>query len=63
MRNSGKAIVAIILTYIVTRVGYWLFKFDPLHSYGILLDFAIWVVVYSLIYWLVGKFAKPDTRS
>jgi hypothetical protein len=58
MSGYKRAIIAIILTYIITRMGYGLFKFYP-NQNGMILDFAIWVLTYSLVYWVIGRFAKP----
>lgn len=65
MTNTGKNFVSIIITFIVTRVGYWFFNFDPRNDFstvpGYAIDIAIWLVLFYLMVWIIGKIGKTDT--
>lgn len=65
MTNAGKNFVSIIITFILTRVGYWFFNFNPRNHFstylGLAIDIAIWIVLFYSIVRIIGKFVKTDT--
>ncbi len=64
MTNTGKNFVSILITFILTRVGYWFFNFDPRNNFstylGFAIDISIWFVLFYLILWTMNKFVKTD---
>jgi hypothetical protein len=57
MSNNTKAFLSAVLAYLATRVGFALLQFEPTRDLETLLgyavDIAIWVVVFSGVYWLL----------
>jgi hypothetical protein len=51
-------LITFVISYAVTRLLYWFFHFKPVEALpvptGLLLDFAIWVSSFSLVYWLLS---------
>ncbi len=56
MTKNTKFIAAFIISYFFTRLGFYLFGFNPFDQnsfwIGLIIDFAIWVTVFVLISWL-----------
>ena len=63
MPKSLKPLVAFVLTYIITRIGYDLTGYNPkggaLLSIDTAIDLAIWTAVWFFILYLINKFTVP----
>lgn len=62
MSKSTRHITAFIISYFITRLGFYLFGFNPFaqNSFwiGLIIDFSIWVTVFVLVSWVLGKVFK-----
>lgn len=67
MTKTTKNIIAVILTYGITRWGYWLVPFRPWdgHSFlvGAAVDLSIWTFIYFAIVWLLNKFVPTKVGA
>lgn len=68
MSNQARSFLACVLTLVLARIGFWLFKFNPLRDlpfwWGAALDLALWTLLWLIIYRVLGRFlpaaaAKP----
>ena len=59
MTKNVKSLIAFIISYFITRLSYYLLGYNPFEHntfwVGLLIDFGIWVAVFSLIIWLLHK--------
>lgn len=59
MTKNVKSLMAFIISYFITRLSYYLLGYNPFEHntfwVGLLIDFGIWVAVFSLIIWLLHK--------
>jgi hypothetical protein len=62
----SKAFRAALATYLLVHAAYWLSGLNPIRTIGgvggWVIDFAIWCVVYVVVYWLVSKLAAKGPR-
>ena len=67
MSNGLRSFLAFILTFVITRTGELYFKFNPTIDLplwrGVVLDFGIWILVFSFSYWVIGKFANKQATQ
>jgi hypothetical protein len=60
--SNTKAFLAAVVAYLVTRIGFALLQFEPTRDLGLVLgyavDIAIWVVVFTGVYWLLTAAMK-----
>jgi hypothetical protein len=67
MSKLSKTILALLLTYLASRLLYLISGFSPTQHFGFLigltLDFTIWLAVYSIIYWVLGKFPNQEKAT
>jgi hypothetical protein len=67
MLSNVRPLLAFILTYALSRLGFQFFNFNPIKALpfwaGFAEDFLFWVAVFSLIYWAIGKLAPNRTSK
>jgi len=55
---SNRGLITAIISYVVIRLFYGISGFDPVRSFpgiaGYALDFAVWVLVYGVVYTALG---------
>ena len=63
MSNQARSLLACLLTFALTRLGFWYFKFNPLRDLpfwkGALLDFALWGLLWAILYPLLARLFRP----
>lgn len=62
MTKNVKSLIAFIISYFITRLSYYLLGYNPFEHntfwVGLLIDFGIWVAVFSLIIWLLHTISR-----
>lgn len=66
MNKNVKSLIAFIISYFITRLSYYLLGYNPFEHntfwVGLLIDFGIWVAVFSLIIWLLHKISPAKQK-
>lgn len=64
MNEGAKQILTVVLSYIISRTGYWLFDFNPANYFssiiGYIIDIAIWLTLYYVIMLLLKKLTTTN---
>ncbi len=67
MTKNSRHITAFIISYFITRLGFYLFGYNPFEQtsfwMGLIVDFVIWVTVFVLVSWLLSKLFKSKKSS
>jgi hypothetical protein len=63
----SRSMIAFFITYVITRLFYWLSGFDPHRILpkmpGYLLDLGIWLLVGYTVVWVLGVLGIGMTRD
>lgn len=66
MTKNVKSLIAFIISYFITRLSYYLLGYNPFENntfwVGLLIDFGIWVAVFSFIIWLLHKISPTKQK-
>jgi len=67
MSNPARTFLACILTLVLARIGFWLFKFNPLRDLpfwsGAALDLAIWTLLWVVIHRVLGRLFPAESAK
>ncbi len=59
MTNTAQNILSAVITFVISRTLYWAAGFYPVENLpaiiGTIVDIIIWIVLYLMILWVVGK--------
>lgn len=62
MNDTVRHVLAVILTFVISRAGYKLLGFNPMEYFsgvtGYAVDIAIWLVICFAILWIFKKLFK-----
>ena len=64
MSRTSQALLTALITYMLVHLVYLTFGFNPIHTWphalGWIIDFAIWALVYYVIYLALGKLTNKS---
>jgi len=63
----SRMLITAVVTYVLTRLFYWISGFDPLRVFpklpGYLVDLGIWLLVSGFIFWALSASGIGRTRD
>lgn len=66
MTNIGKSFLTAIITFLAKEILLWIFNFDPINDfpkyYGFVIDISIWLVLFYVILWFIGKIGAANVK-
>lgn len=67
MSKNTRNIIAFIISYFITRLGFYLLGYNPFEHntfwVGLLIDFGIWVLIFGLVSWGMHKIGPTKKSS
>ncbi len=67
MTSIMKSFLALALTFIITRLSFRFFSFDPFTRFsfwpGFIIDLGIWLIVFYICSWVINKISAKTSKK